>query len=94
MQYDAAVIGGGPAGLSAAVNLRARGKSVLVISNPAEDNPLWKAERVDNHLGMPGLTGQQMLDLDCRATAMYMLGYPAEIRPKASLDLLQMPIQV
>ena len=62
MRYDAAVIGGGPAGLSAAVNLRARGKSVLVISNPAEDNPLWKAERVDNHLGMPGLTGQQMLD--------------------------------
>ena len=62
MRYDAAVIGGGPAGLSAAVNLRARGKSVLVISNPQEDNPLWKAERVDNHLGMPGLTGQQMLD--------------------------------
>lgn len=61
MLYDAAIIGGGPAGLSAAVNLRARGKSVLVISNPPEDNPLWKAERVDNHLGLPALTGQEMM---------------------------------
>jgi len=62
MLYDVAVIGGGPAGLSAAVNLRARGKTVLVISNPPEDNPLWKAERVDNHLGLPALTGQEMMD--------------------------------
>lgn len=62
MPYDVAVIGGGPAGLSAAVNLRARGKTVLVISNPVEDNPLWKAEKVDNHLGLPGLTGAEMLE--------------------------------
>ena len=44
--------------------------------------------------GLLNAQGQQMLDLDCRAIAMYMLGYPVEIRPKASLDLLQMPIQV
>ena len=61
MPYDVAVIGGGPAGLSAAVNLRARGKTVLVISNPMEDNPLWKAEKVDNHLGMPAMTGPEMM---------------------------------
>ena len=61
MSYDVLVIGGGPAGLSAAVNARARGRSVLVVSNPLEENPLWKAERVDNHLGMPGMTGAQML---------------------------------
>lgn len=62
MPYDVAVIGGGPAGLSAAVNLRARGKTVLVISNPVEDNPLWKAEKVDNYLGLPGLTGAEMMN--------------------------------
>jgi len=61
MSYDVLVIGGGPAGLSAALNLRARGRSVLVVSNPLEENPLWKAERVDNHLGMPSMTGAQML---------------------------------
>ena len=61
MSYDLLVIGGGPAGLSAAVNARARDRSVLVVSNPLEENPLWKAEQVDNHLGMPKMTGAQML---------------------------------
>ncbi len=61
MGYDVIVIGGGPAGLSAAVNVRARGRSVLVVSNPMEENPLWKAERVDNYLGLPGLSGAEML---------------------------------
>lgn len=61
MDRDVAVIGGGPAGLSAAVNIRARGKSVLVISNPIEDNPLWRSERVDNHVGMPAISGAELL---------------------------------
>lgn len=61
MAYDVLVIGGGPAGLSAAVNVRARGKSVLVISNPLEEDPLWRAKRVDNQLGMPGQTGAELL---------------------------------
>ena len=61
MSYDVLVLGGGPAGLSAALNVRARGKSVMVISNPMEENPLWQAEKVDNHLGMPGQSGAEML---------------------------------
>lgn len=61
MSYDVLVIGGGPAGLSAAVNVRARGRSVLVVSNPLEENPLWRAEKVDNHLGMPALSGAELL---------------------------------
>ena len=48
MAYDVIVVGGGPAGLSAAQNVRARGRTVLVVSNPLEENPLWRAERVDN----------------------------------------------
>ena len=44
MAHDVLVIGGGPAGLSAALNVRARGRSVLVVSNPLEENPLWRAE--------------------------------------------------
>ena len=61
MGYDVLVIGGGPAGLSAALNIRARGRSVLVVSNPLEENPLWRAEKVDNYLGLPGVTGAELL---------------------------------
>ena len=61
MTYDLIVLGTGPAGLAAAVGARGRGKSVLVIGNPWQDSPLAKAERVDNYLGMPGLTGMEML---------------------------------
>ena len=61
MSYDVLVIGGGPAGLSAAINVRARGRSALVVSNPLEENPLWRAEKVDNYLGMPGLSGAELL---------------------------------
>ena len=55
------VSGGGPAGLSAAQNVRARGKTALVVSNPLEENPLWKAKEVDNYLGLPRLSGAELL---------------------------------
>ena len=61
MSYDILVIGGGPAGLSTAVNARARGRSVLVVSNPLKENPLWPAERVDNYPGLPGVSGAELL---------------------------------
>lgn len=61
MAYDVLVIGGGPAGLSAAQNVRARGRTALVISNPPEEGPLWRAEKVDNYLGLPGLTGAELM---------------------------------
>lgn len=61
MEYDIIVLGCGPAGLSAAVAARSRNKSVLVIGNPVEDSPLARAERVDNYLGLPGLTGLELL---------------------------------
>ena len=46
MSFDVLVIGGGPAGLSAALNIRARGRRVLVVSNPLEENPLWRSPDV------------------------------------------------
>ena len=61
MSCDVLVIGGGPAGLSAAVNVRARGGQVLVVSNPLEENPLWRAEQVDNYLGLPAVSGAELL---------------------------------
>lgn len=61
MKYDLVVIGGGPAGLSAALQARARNKSVLVVSGRTEDIPLAKAERIDNYLGLPSMNGRELM---------------------------------
>ena len=58
---DIIVVGGGPAGLSAAINARARGKSVLVVSNPISKNPLYKAPVMDNYPGLPNISGADYL---------------------------------
>lgn len=57
--YDVIVIGCGPAGLSAAINVRQRGGSVLVVGTAPDTSPLAKAERIDNYPGLPGLTGAE-----------------------------------
>ena len=44
--------------------------------------------------GLLNSQAQQMLALDIRATNLYTTGYAPAIRPKANLDLLQMPVQV
>ena len=58
---DIAIVGGGPAGLSAAVNIVARNRTAVVFGRKAETSALWRAERVDNHLGMPRMTGREMI---------------------------------
>jgi thioredoxin reductase (NADPH) len=62
LSYDVIVVGGGPAGLSAALNVRARNKSVLVVTNDYRESPLYRAERIENYLGMPGMTGAATLE--------------------------------
>ena len=60
--YDLAIVGGGPAGLAAAIHGRARDKSVLVVSNEPLASPLCKAERVDNYPGMPRTSGRAIVE--------------------------------
>jgi thioredoxin reductase (NADPH) len=60
--YDIAIVGGGPAGLSAAITARARNKNVVVISNAAQENPLAKSKLVDNYPGLPGVSGLELLE--------------------------------
>ena len=69
MAYDIIVLGSGPAGLAAATAARGRDKNVLVIGNRWQDSPLAKAERVDNYLGLPRLTGTEMLETFYRHAA-------------------------
>ncbi len=60
--YDVVIIGSGPAGLSAGINVRARNKTALIISNDPHGGHLSKAPHMENYLGMPGMTGHEMMD--------------------------------
>ena len=60
--YDLAILGCGPAGLSAALNARIRNKKVIVIGNEVCSPPLHKAQKIDNYLGFPGIRGQELLE--------------------------------
>lgn len=62
MTYDVLILGAGPAGLSAALQCAARGKTALVIGNPPKTSLLFKAESVDNYLGLPNISGSAMMD--------------------------------
>lgn len=62
MKYDLLIVGGGPAGLTAAIHGRARDKSVLVISNDPLASPLGKAPAMANYPGLPGVTGKELLE--------------------------------
>lgn len=58
---DAVIIGGGPGGISAALTLRQRGKTVVIVTAGEEASNLYKAEKVDNYPGLPGVSGKEML---------------------------------
>jgi len=58
---DIIIIGGGPAGISAALTAKHRNKSVKVISNSAEQSNLWKAKVVENYPGCPSASGEEIL---------------------------------
>lgn len=60
-KFDILIVGGGPAGISAALTARNRGKTVGVIKNPPETSNLHKAELIKNYPGM-ALSGSEMLD--------------------------------
>lgn len=60
MRYDAVVVGSGPAGLAAAINLKVRNKSFLLFGTQNLSAKLEAAPRIDNYLGFPGISGKQL----------------------------------
>ncbi|MDR1185273.1 MAG: NAD(P)/FAD-dependent oxidoreductase [Coriobacteriales bacterium] len=60
--HDIAIIGAGPAGLSAAITARARDKKVLVISNKPQESRLAKSKLIENYPGLPRVSGLHLLE--------------------------------
>ena len=59
---DVAVIGAGPAGLSAAINVLQRNKTVEILGRSPKTSLLFAAENVDNYLGMQNVTGEELIN--------------------------------
>ncbi len=58
--YEIAVIGGGPAGISAAVNARVRNKKVVLLESEDLCHKLRHAPQIDNYLGLISPSGQEL----------------------------------
>ncbi|HBF1429937.1 TPA: NAD(P)/FAD-dependent oxidoreductase, partial [Clostridioides difficile] len=62
MRYDIAIIGSGPAGLSAAINAKIRNKTIIMFGNDNLSNKLVKAPSIDNYLGFYDISGDELKD--------------------------------
>ena len=60
MRYDCIIIGSGPAGLSAAINLKTYNKNFLWFGNASLSEKVEKAELVNNYPGLPGISGKEL----------------------------------
>lgn len=69
-RYDIAIIGSGPAGLSAAINAKIRNKSFIVFGSKNCSNKLVKAHQINNYLGFPGKSGEELASMFLEHTKM------------------------
>ena len=61
MRYDIAIVGSGPAGLSAAINAKIRNKNIIVFGTENLSNKLEKAPEINNYLGFYEISGEDGL---------------------------------
>lgn len=62
MRYDCIIIGSGPAGLSATINLKTYHKNFLWFGNASLSEKVQKAELVNNYPGLHGVTGKELAE--------------------------------
>ncbi len=62
MQFDIAVIGGGPAGISAAVTAASKGRSVVLFEAHGFSPRLRSVEMISDYMGLPPMPGTQLMD--------------------------------
>lgn len=60
MVYDIAIIGGGPAGISAAINAKVLNKNFVWFASGGGSDKVVRAELVKNYPGLPDITGAEL----------------------------------
>ena len=61
-RLDCAIIGTGPAGLEAALNLKIRGKDFALFGRKSLSEKIKLAPKVENYLGLPDIKGEELRD--------------------------------
>jgi thioredoxin reductase (NADPH) len=70
--YDVVIVGGGPAGLAAAVYGASEGLRTLLVERLACGGQAGTSSRIENYLGFPaGLTGAELSDRACRQAGRF-----------------------
>ena len=59
-RYDVAIIGTGPAGLSAAITLKIRNKNIILFGSKDLISKVAKAHEIQNYLGLPAISGEAL----------------------------------
>lgn len=59
-RYDIAIVGSGPAGLSAAINAKIRNKNIIIFGSKDLSNKVTRAPMINNYLGLQSLSGLQL----------------------------------
>jgi len=59
-RYSIAIVGCGPAGLSAALNAKIRNKSILLVGDNGISSKVSRAGLVKNYLGFPSVSGDEL----------------------------------
>lgn len=86
-RFDIAIIGTGPAGLSAAITAKIRNKNILLLGTKNSSLKVQKAHTIQNYLGLPEISGADLADAfqkhidamnieitDDKITAVYAMG--------------------
>lgn len=60
MRYDIAILGTGPAGLSAAITAKLRGKNIILFGSDKLSEKVTKAHEIKNYLGIPAIKGDEL----------------------------------
>lgn len=60
MRYDIAIVGTGPAGISAALTAKSRNKRILLIGSAKGSEKIGKTHMIVNYPGVPEVTGPEL----------------------------------
>ena len=63
MKYDIGIIGGGPAGISAAITAASKGRKVVLFEAHGFSPRLRSVAKVADYMGIPDISGNELMDI-------------------------------